>query len=134
LERGEPPDKQRRPLSTRAWVLGGVAVGVVLLLLIVGIVANSRTTPPASEDAGDGQATAQAGGGIEVDSTPVTSPDGIRLMGLKAASRRDPDPPSVGDTVTVSYSLTILQTNVSNWSTRLLECGIRLANIGIPRT
>jgi TIR domain len=105
-ERGEPPDKQRRPLSTRVWILAGTAIGVVLLLLIVGIVANSRTTLPASEDAGSGQATAQAGGGIEVDSTPVTSPDGIRLTGLKAASRRDPDPPSVGDTVTVSYSLT----------------------------
>jgi hypothetical protein len=105
-ERGEPPDKQRRPLSTRAWVLVGIAVGVVLLLLIVGIVANSRTMPPAPQDAGGRQATAQAGGGIDVDSTPVTSPDGIRLTGLKAASRRDPDPPSVGDTVTVSYSLT----------------------------
>jgi hypothetical protein len=78
----------------------------VLLLLIVGIVANSRTMPPAPQDAGGRQATAQAGGGIDVDSTPVTSPDGIRLTGLKAASRRDPDPPSVGDTVTVSYSLT----------------------------
>jgi TIR domain len=105
-ERGKPPDKQRRPLSPRAWVLAGIAVGVVLVLLIVGIVANSRTTPSAGEDAGDGQAATQAGGGIEVDSTPVTSPDGIRLTGLKATSRRDPDPPSVGDTVTVSYSLT----------------------------
>jgi hypothetical protein len=106
LERGEPPDKQRRPLSTRVWILAGIAVGVVLVLLIVGIVANLRTTPSASEDVGDGQAATQAGGGIEVDSTPVTSPDGIGITGLKAASRRDPDPPSVGDTVTVSYSLT----------------------------
>jgi hypothetical protein len=105
-ERGEPPDKQRRRPSTRPLVLAGVSVGVVLLLLIVGIVANSRTTPSASEDASDGQAATQAGGGIEVDSTPVTSPDGIRLTGLKAASRRDPDPPAVGDTITVSYSLT----------------------------
>jgi TIR domain len=105
-ERGEPPDRQRRPLSTRARVLAGIAVGVVLILLIVAVVANSQTTPSASEDAGDGQAATQAGGGIEVDSTPVTSPDGIRLTGLKAGSRRDPDPPAAGDTVTVSYSLT----------------------------
>jgi hypothetical protein len=105
-ERGEPPDEQRRRLSMRPLVLAGVAVGVVLVLLIVGIVANSRTTPSASQDASGGQAATQAGGGIEVDSTPVTSDDGIKLTGLRAVSRRDPDPPQVGDTVTVSYSLT----------------------------
>jgi len=42
---GKPPGKQRRRLSTRAWVLAGVGVGVVLILLIVAIVANSGTTP-----------------------------------------------------------------------------------------
>jgi hypothetical protein len=78
----------------------------VLLLLIVAVVANSQTTPSPTENATDGQGTTQASGGIEVDSTPVTSPDGIKLTGLRAVSRRDPDPPLVGDTVTVSYSLT----------------------------
>jgi TIR domain len=105
-DRGEPPDKQRRPLSPRARILAGVGVGVVLLLLIVAVVANSQTTPSPTENATDGQGTTQASGGIEVDSTPVTSPDGIKLTGLRAVSRRDPDPPLVGDTVTVSYSLT----------------------------
>jgi hypothetical protein len=105
-DRGEPPDTQRRRLSTRAWVLAGVGVGVVLILLIVAIVANSQTTPPPTENATDRQGTTGASGGIEVDSTPVTSGDGLRLTGLKAVSRHDPDPPQVGDTVTVSYSLT----------------------------
>jgi hypothetical protein len=106
-ERDKPPDKQRRRLSTRARILAGAGVGVVLILLIVAITANSRTTPPPDGNATDRQGTTQAGGGgIEVDSTPVTSGDGIRLTGLRAVSRRDPDPPSVGDTITVSYSLT----------------------------
>jgi hypothetical protein len=43
---GKPLDKQRRHLSTRARVLAGAGVGVVLILLIVAIVANSGTTPP----------------------------------------------------------------------------------------
>lgn len=102
-EAGGPPDKQRRRLSTRAWILAGVGVGLVVILLAVAIVANLRTTP-ASEDVIDRQDATEAGGGIDVDSTPVTSPDGIRLTGLKAASGSDPA--SVGDTVTVSYSLT----------------------------
>jgi hypothetical protein len=77
---------------------------VVLILLVVAIVANLQTTPSVNEDVIDRQDATQAGGGIDVDSTPVTSPDGIRLTGLKAASGNDPA--SVGDTVTVSYSLT----------------------------
>ncbi|HZC98808.1 MAG TPA: TIR domain-containing protein [Actinomycetes bacterium] len=97
-------DKLRRRLSTRAQILAGVGVGIVLVLLIVAVMANSQTTSP-NESHTDRQGTTQAGG-IEVDSTPVTSPDGIRLTRLKAVSRRDPDPPQVGDTVTVSYSLT----------------------------
>jgi TIR domain len=105
-DRGEPPDKQRRRLSTQARILAAATVGVVLLLLIGVIIANSQTTPSPTENASDGQGTTQAGGGIEVDPTPVTSGDGIKLTGLKAVSRRDPDPPRVGDTVTVSYSLT----------------------------
>ncbi len=107
-DQSKPPDKQRRRLSSRARILAGAGVGVVLILvLIVAITANSRTTPPPDGNAIDRQGTTQAGGGgIEVDSTPVTSGDGIRLTGLRAVSRRDPDPPSVGDTITVSYSLT----------------------------
>jgi hypothetical protein len=56
-DRGEPPDKQRRRLSTRAWALAGVGVGVVLILLIVAIVANSQTTPPPTANATDRQGT-----------------------------------------------------------------------------
>jgi hypothetical protein len=43
-------------------------------------------------------------GGIAVDSTPVTSGDGTKLTGLEAEGRGGP--PSQGDTITVSYSLT----------------------------
>jgi hypothetical protein len=81
-----------------------VGVGVVLTLLIVAVVANSRTTSSPAGNAIDRQATTEAGAGIEVDSTPVTSGDGIRLTGLKAVGRNNP--PLVGDTVAVSYSLT----------------------------
>jgi hypothetical protein len=105
-DRGESSDKQRRRLSARAWILAGVGVGVVLILLVVAIVANLQTTPSVNENVIDRQDANVAGGGIDVDSMPVTSPDGIRLTGLKAVSGSDPDPPSVGDTVTVSYSLT----------------------------
>jgi hypothetical protein len=42
---GRRPGKQRRRLSTRAWVLAGAGVGVVLILLIVATVANSGRTP-----------------------------------------------------------------------------------------
>jgi hypothetical protein len=45
---GKPPGEQRRRLSTRARVLAGAGVGIVLILLIVVIVANSGTTPPPS--------------------------------------------------------------------------------------
>jgi hypothetical protein len=48
--------------------------------------------------------TSAASGAIAVDSTPVTSGDGIELTGLKAEGAGGP--PSVGDTITVSFSLT----------------------------
>ena len=100
-DRGLPPDKQRRPLSTRTWILGGAAVGVLLILLIVAYV---QTAPPPNPTSTNGQGANEASRGIEVDSTSVTSGDGIRLTGLKAVSRNSPS--SVGDTITVSYSLT----------------------------
>jgi hypothetical protein len=103
-DRGVPPNKQRRPLSTRTRILVGVAIGAALILLIVAIVANVQTAPPPNPTSTDGQRANQASGGIKVDSTPVTSGDGIRLTGLKAVSPNSP--PSVDDTITVSYSLT----------------------------
>jgi hypothetical protein len=102
----QPGDRQRRPpLPTRALILGGAAAVVVVALLVVLLVANLQ--PRSSPDANSGGgAPVQAGGGIEIDSSPVTSEDGLRLTGLQAASRRDPGSPRVGDTVTVSYALT----------------------------
>jgi hypothetical protein len=76
---------------------------ILLVAGLVALVANSRNSP--SQDGGlDGQATTAVAGGIEVDATPVTSGDGIRLTELTAESRNAP--PLVGDTVTVRYSLT----------------------------
>jgi hypothetical protein len=102
--RGEPPEKQRQGLSTRSWILAGVGVGIVLIVLVIASVADSLRTPAPTGSAADRQSTAT--GGIEVPSGSVTSPDGIKLTELSAVSRRDPDPPQVGDTVTVRYSLT----------------------------
>jgi hypothetical protein len=45
-ESGRPPDLRRRRPSTRARVLAGVGAGVVLIVAIVAIVANSGTMPP----------------------------------------------------------------------------------------
>lgn len=110
--RSEAGDKRKVSLSRRTLILGGVAAAVVLLLLIVLLVANFQTRNSPSANPADGQGQGQggngagAGGGIDVDSTPDTSEDGLRLTGLQATSRSDPDPPRVGDTVTVSYSLT----------------------------
>lgn len=52
--------------------------------------------PPARQDGG--------GSGIEVDTEPATSADGIQLTELAASVRNDPA--RVGDTVEVSYALT----------------------------
>jgi hypothetical protein len=103
-EPGESSERQGRALSSRSRVLAGVGVGVVLVLLVVAIVANLRTAPPPNATSAAGQGANEAVSGIDVDSTPDTSPDGIRLTGLKATSGSDS--PSVGNTVTVSYSLT----------------------------
>jgi hypothetical protein len=66
----------------------------VLIAVIAVIVANSLRP-----------STSSATGGIDVDSSIVTSAEGLELSGLTAVTRREPDPPQVGDTVTVSYSL-----------------------------
>jgi hypothetical protein len=98
-----PPDSQRRRAPARGWVLAGVGAGVALILLIAALVANSARAPAPTAPA-DRQDAAAASGGIHADPTPVTNGDGIRLTGLEATSRTDP--PAVGDTVTVRYSLT----------------------------
>jgi hypothetical protein len=94
-----PPGARDR--STRTRVLAGVGAGVVLVLAAAAIFASSRTT---GGGASGRQGTTQAGAAIAVDATPVTSGDGLRLSGLAAASPANP--PAVGDTVVVSYSLT----------------------------
>lgn len=99
----EPPRRQR--LSKRVLLLGGAAAAVVILMVVL-LVANLQTRTSPNANSGDRQAPVQGGGGIDVDSSPVTSEDGIQLTELQAASRRDPDPPRVGDTITVSYALT----------------------------
>ena len=99
-----PQDGQRGRLSTSARILAAAAVGVALILLIVAIVTYTQRDAPPSATSADGQGANESSGGIDVDSTPDTSPDEIRLTELKAVSSSDS--PSVGDTVTVSYSLT----------------------------
>jgi hypothetical protein len=94
-----PPGAPDR--STRTRLLAGVGAGVVLVLAAAAIFISSRTT---NEGAPGRQGTTQAGAAISVDAAPVISPDGLRLSGLAAASPTNP--PAVGDTVVVTYSLT----------------------------
>ena len=89
-DQGESLEKQGRGLSSRSRILAAVGVGVVLILLVVAIVANLPTARPPNATSTDGQSANEAGSGIDFDSTPVTSPDGIKLTGLKAASGSDP--------------------------------------------
>jgi hypothetical protein len=100
---GRGSDEKAARLGARPWILAGIATGIVLIVLIAIIVANSMrpSTPSGSAAGGHVPPT----GGIDVDSSPVTSPEDLQLSGLTAVSRRDPDPPQVGDTVTVRYSL-----------------------------
>jgi hypothetical protein len=87
--------------------VAGVGGGVALILILtVALIAALQRTPSPTENDSDRQGTTQTGGGIEVDTTSVTSPDGVELSALAAESRRDSGPPLMGDTVTVSYSLT----------------------------
>ncbi|TDL33726.1 hypothetical protein [Arthrobacter nitrophenolicus] len=79
-------------LPKRALVLAGAAAVVVVVLLVVLLLASLQpgSSPNASSSGG---APVGAGGGIDIDSSPVTSEDGLRLTGLQAASGRDPESP-----------------------------------------
>ncbi|HET6694588.1 MAG TPA: toll/interleukin-1 receptor domain-containing protein, partial [Pedococcus sp.] len=89
---GERPPRRTVSIGRR-WILAGIGVAVALTVMVLALVITSRGTEP-------------SGGGIDVGSVAETGPDGLRLTGLTATSRHDPDPPLVGDTVTVSYELT----------------------------
>jgi hypothetical protein len=93
--KGEPADSGRRRLG-RAPIIAAIAVAAAAIALIAAVVARSG-------GGGDGGAS-EAVGGIEFDSSPVTSRDGLRLTGLDVHARNDP--PLLDDTLTVSYSLT----------------------------
>lgn len=87
-----------------------VASGVFGLVLLLPFVlttlqggAAGYTSPP-SGDGVNRQPAGRASGGIEIDTEPATTGDQIRLTGLTASVRNDP--PRVGDTITVNYSLT----------------------------
>jgi hypothetical protein len=88
---GERPP--RRTVPVRPWILVGAGVAIVLIVVVLALIITSPSTR-------------RSGGGIEVDSVAETGPGGLRLTGLTAESRHDPDPPLVGDTVTVRYQLT----------------------------
>ena len=102
-DRGGAEEKAGRR-GGRPWSLAGIAVGIVLIVVIAVIVANALRPPTPDGSAADGQAPPT--GGIDVDTSTATSPEDLQLSGLTAVSRREPDPPQVGDTVTVRYSLT----------------------------
>lgn len=87
-----------------------VACGVFGLLLLVPFAlsllregATGSTTAPPGAVFTPSQESSE---GIEVDAEPSTSPEQIQLSGLSVTVRNDP--PRVGDTVTVGYSLTNL--------------------------
>ncbi|MGH3940325.1 MAG: hypothetical protein ACRDTG_17165 [Pseudonocardiaceae bacterium] len=81
--------------------------GIMLLLpFILTILRGGMTgsTPSPADNSLGRQSPEQAKSGIEIDAEPETTGDQIRLMGLAVSVRNDP--PRVGDTITVSYSLT----------------------------
>ncbi|GKV74642.1 toll/interleukin-1 receptor domain-containing protein [Pseudarthrobacter sp. NCCP-2145] len=105
----KPLPRQRGHFAPRTLILGGAAAVTVVILLAVLLLANLQNRSSPSANTAGGQAPVQAGGGgggIDVDGSTVTSEDGLQLSGLQATSRRDPESPRVGDTVTVSYALT----------------------------
>jgi len=91
-----------------------VASGVFGILLLLPFMLNllpGKTARDSTVAAGfDSQGSAQASGGIEIDTAPETTSDHLRLTGLSASVRNTP--PRVGDTVTVTYSLTNTGTSV----------------------
>jgi hypothetical protein len=80
--------------------------GLLLLLPFVLTIVNGQTEKDArsSSGTGIGSPRGQGAGGIELDAEPETTGDDIRITGLAATVRNDP--PRVGDTVAVGYSLT----------------------------
>jgi hypothetical protein len=82
--------------------------GLLLLLPFVLTVVNGqidKDARPVSDSGSDQPPPRQQGsGGIELDTEPATTGDNIRITDLAATVRNDP--PRVGDTVTVDYSLT----------------------------
>ena len=81
-------------------VIAAVAVAVAVLAVIAAIVVIAGD----DDEGGDTGETSDQSGGIEFDDSPVTSPDGLELSGLNPDVRNDP--PLVGDTLTLSYTLT----------------------------
>ena len=81
-------------------VIAAVAVAVAVLAVIAAIVVIAGD----DDEVGDTGETSDQSGGIEFDDSPVTSPDGLELSGLNPDVRNDP--PLVGDTLTLSYTLT----------------------------
>jgi hypothetical protein len=79
--------------------------GILLLLPFMLALLHGGTTgdPPVATGA-DILPAGQGTSGIEIDTAPETTSDHIRLTGLSASVRNNP--PRVGDTVTVKYSLT----------------------------
>ncbi|HEU5473353.1 MAG TPA: hypothetical protein VFV67_22140 [Actinophytocola sp.] len=83
------------------------AFGVLLLVpFMLGVLRGELV-----EDAGspaqagvDHRSASPGASGIEVDTEPETTGDQVRLTGLAVSVRNDP--PRVGDTITVGYSLT----------------------------
>jgi hypothetical protein len=89
-----------------ARVASGV-FGIVLLLpfLLAMMRGGVNEDPDTRIAAGVRHQPARPGAsGIEIDTEPETTGDQVRLTGLSASVRNDP--PRVGDTITVGYSLT----------------------------
>jgi len=91
---GKPSDEQRRRRSPRARILAGVGAGVVLVLLIVAIVANSQRTSP-SADNGGGSGVLGLAVAPQTDCTrkylaqrPPVDSSRVRSVELEAVDRR----------------------------------------------
>jgi hypothetical protein len=96
-----------------ARVVSGIA-GLLLVLPFMltafsGYVGRGAASPAEN----GGRPHSETRSGIEIDTEPATSRDQIRLTELAASARNEP--PQVGDTINVTYSLT----NVGNQPIRL---------------